>query len=80
VVIAGEVDVFSAPNLDHLLGLSLANGSDVTFDLAELEFIDHHGLETLVSHAQRLAATGSCEIRNAPPIVIRICELLELKL
>lgn len=80
VAIAGEVDVFSAPNLDHLLALSLDNGTEVSLDLAELEFIDHHGLETLISHAQRLAATGSCEVLNAPPVVHRICDLLELKL
>ncbi len=80
VALCGEIDGFSAPDLDHLLGLSLDDGEEVSFDLAELEFIDHHGLEVLVSHIERLSAGGSCEVHNAPHVVHRICDLLELKL
>jgi anti-anti-sigma regulatory factor len=79
-VVAGEVDAFSAPDLDHLLGLALEDGEEVSLDLAELDFIDHHGLEVLVRHTERLAATGACEVRNAPPVAHRLCDLLELTL
>lgn len=79
-VISGEVDVFAAPDLDHLLGLSLESNAEITLDLAELEFIDHHGLEVLISHIERLSAGGRCEVRNAPHVVQRLCDLLEMTL
>lgn len=79
-VISGEVDGFSAPDLDHLLGLSLESDAEIALDLGELEFIDHRGLEVLISHIERLNAGGRCEVRNAPHVVSRLCDLLEMKL
>lgn len=80
VVLAGEVDFFSAPDFDRLLGLACDGGEQVSLDLAELDFIDHHGLARLAAHTQRLATHGGCAVHNPPPVVNRLCELLELKL
>jgi anti-anti-sigma regulatory factor len=79
VVLAGEVDFFSAPDFDRLLELACADG-EVSLDLAALDFIDHHGLTVLAARTQRLAAHGDCAVQNPPPVVDRLCELLELKL
>jgi anti-anti-sigma regulatory factor len=80
VALAGEVDFFSVPDFDRLLELTCEGGEGVSLDLDELDFIDHHGLETLVAHTHRLAATGGCSVRNKPPVVDRLCDLLELQL
>jgi len=79
VVLAGEVDLFSTPDLDRLLEMACEDGEGVSLDLAELDFIDHHGLERLVAHTERLAATAGCSVPNKPPVVDRLCDLLELQ-
>jgi anti-anti-sigma regulatory factor len=80
LVLSGEVDFFSAEDLDRVLELACEPGDRIAFDLAALEFIDRHGLEVLADHARRLGAAGSCEMRNPPPVVNRLCELLGLRL
>lgn len=80
VVLAGEVDCFSAPDFDRLLELTCEGGEGVSLDLDALDFIDHHGLEALATHTRRLAATGGCSVRNKPPVVNRLCDLLDLQL
>lgn len=80
VVLTGEIDFFSAPDLDRLLELTCESGEQVSLDLGTLDFIDHHGLARLAAHTQRLAAQGDCAVHNPPPVVDRLCELLELKL
>lgn len=80
LVLSGEVDFFSAPDFGRLLELACERGEQVSLDLSALEFIDHHGLEILAGHAQRLTARGGCTIHNPPPVVDRLCDLLELKL
>ncbi len=80
VVLAGEVDLYTAESLDRILDIAYRDDECLALDLGELGFIDHRGLETLATHAERLAAEGECAVRNAPPVVERLCELLELKL
>jgi anti-anti-sigma regulatory factor len=80
LVLSGEVDFFSAEDLDRVLELACEPGDRIAFDLAELSFIDHHGLEVLAEHTRRLGAAGSCEVRNPPPVVNRLRELLALRL
>jgi anti-anti-sigma regulatory factor len=79
LALSGEVDFFSAEDLDRVLELACEPGDRISFDLADLDFIDRHGLEVLTDHAQRLAA-GGCELRNPPPVVNRLRELLDLQL
>ncbi|MGN6276351.1 MAG: MEDS domain-containing protein [Solirubrobacterales bacterium] len=80
VVLAGEVDFFSAPDFSRLLDLTCEADEQVSLDLSELDFIDHHGLTMLAAHTQRLATQGGCAVHSPPPIVDRLCELLELTL
>lgn len=80
LVLSGEVDLFSAEDLDRVLELSCHLGDRISLDLSELDFVDHHGVEVIATHTRRLAAAGECSVRNTPPVVERLCELLELKL
>src|SRR5215213_1745462 len=52
--------------------LAAGDGEPTSLNLEALEFIDHHGAEVL--------ARRGCRVRNAPPVVDRLCELLELQL
>jgi anti-anti-sigma regulatory factor len=79
LALAGEVDLFSAEDLDRVLELACQPGDEVSLDLAELTIADHHGLEVLAGHTHRLAA-GGCTVHGTSPIVERLCELLDLEL
>jgi hypothetical protein len=76
LALTGEVDLFSSEDLDRVLDYACAGDEPISLDLGELGFIDHYGLETLAAHVSR----GSCKIHGAPPIVDRLCDLLELQL
>jgi anti-anti-sigma regulatory factor len=80
LVLTGEVDLFSAEDLDRVLELACHSGDRISLDLERLDFIDHSGLEILITHVRRLAAAGECSIQNPPLVVERLCDLLELKL
>lgn len=80
LVLAGEVDLFSAEDLDRVLELACQPGDQISIDLGQLDFIDHHGLEVLARHVQRLSSGSKCSIRNTSPCVARLRDLLELEL
>lgn len=80
LALAGEVDLFSAEDLDRVLELACHSGDRISLDLARLDFIDHRGLEILLTHVRRLAASGECSVHNRPLVVERLCELLEMEL
>jgi anti-anti-sigma regulatory factor len=80
LVLAGEVDRFSTPALIRALTVAHSEGEQIVLDLEALRFIDHHGFEALAAFTRRLAANGGCSVRNRPPIVDRLCGLLEMEL
>jgi anti-sigma B factor antagonist len=57
VVIRGELDLATAPDLDTVLTERLDTGQDVVVDLRELEFMDSTGLRVLVSAHARVEGT-----------------------
>jgi anti-anti-sigma regulatory factor len=80
LVLTGEIDAFSSDAFDRVLGYACNAEEPVSLDLKRLDFIDHRGLEILAAHDRQRVATGGCSIHNPPPMVERLCELLELKL
>lgn len=79
LVLEGEVDGFSSKALERLLGYAFASERS-RLDLAELAFIDHHGLFALVEHTRRLRGDIELSIHPVPVWVERLCNLLELEL
>jgi anti-anti-sigma regulatory factor len=77
LVLAGEVDFFSAEALGRLLALAAPKEGEIVLDLSELDFIDHHGAFILSEFAHR---HRSLSIREAPSAMRRICELLDLRI
>lgn len=68
LALSGEVDFFSREALERALECAAEPDERPALDLAALEFIDHHGFEVLAAHG--------CDIRNPPPVVRRLRELL----
>ena len=57
VVIRGELDLATAPDLDAAIKSRLDDGQDVVVDLRELEFMDSTGLRVLVAAHGRVEGT-----------------------
>ena len=57
VVIRGELDLATAPELEAAIQGRLDEGQDVVVDLRELEFMDSTGLLVLVSAHARVEGT-----------------------
>ena len=57
VVIRGELDLATAPELEAAIQGRLDDGQDVVVDLRELEFMDSTGLRVLVAAHARVEGT-----------------------
>ena len=57
VVLRGELDLATAPDLEAALNERLDTGQDVAVDLRELDFMDSTGLRVLVSAHARVQDT-----------------------
>lgn len=80
VQVRGELDLSTAPRLDERL-VSLADEGvlDVTLDLADLDFIDSSGLQTLVDGLERLREQGGdLGLRASKPSTLRVLEITGL--
>jgi ABC-type transporter Mla MlaB component len=80
LALSGEIDSFSTAALIRVLEYAHVEGEPTSLSLAALKFIDHRGLEALVAHTGRLDANEGCSVHGQPPIVDRLCDLLELEL
>jgi len=80
MVLSGDVDFISVKALDRALETACDGTEPVVFDLRDLGFIDPNGLEVLARHTRRLAAESGCSVRNAPPPVERLCQILDVVL
>ena len=76
LVLHGELDIATAPELVEILRRMRRQRHAVVLDLAEITFMDSTGLTTLMD--AHLAAEGngwSFEIRRASPAVRRVFDL-----
>lgn len=64
IYISGRIDAVTALALDKDLNAKLANISDLTVDLADVEYISSAGLRTLLKIQKRMDKQGAMRIRN----------------
>ncbi len=78
--IAGEVDLATSPEFRRALFDALdAGASELTLDMAHVEFIDATGIGALVSAANRARRTGGRIILRSPsPAVRRVLGAVDL--
>jgi anti-sigma B factor antagonist len=74
---AGELDIATAPQLEHAVKELLASGfGHVIVDLTDVEFLDSNGLRVIMRlHATSAEGSLRLEFKPGPPAVQRIFEL-----
>ena len=78
VVIRGELDLATAPDLEAAIQGRLDDGQDVVVDLRELDFMDSTGLRVLVAAHARVDGPGaSIERILAVAGVERVLDLVD---
>ena len=76
LVLSGELDLATAPELDRALCDAQQSTGLVTLDLRRLTFMDSRGLSAVVSAATRARASGDrFRVVRGPPPVDRLFEL-----
>jgi anti-sigma B factor antagonist len=80
VVVAGELDMATAPELGRTLDPLLAGSSSgLVLDFSRLTFLDSSGIAVLIDAQQRLAPGGrQLSIRSAPASAMRVFEITGL--
>lgn len=58
VVVTGELDVLSVPDLDRLLRCAEADATLIVLDLSELELVDAGGAQFLLEVTRRIRRAG----------------------
>jgi anti-sigma B factor antagonist len=58
VVVEGELDLASSPQLEQLLGREISAGNDVQLDLSRVEFMDCQGLRAILWAASESRCNG----------------------
>jgi anti-sigma B factor antagonist len=76
--VSGELDLASAPLLEAALEGEIEQGTDVTFDLVELGFIDAAGLGVLVGVRRTVGSRGRVLLRHPGRVVRRVLSLTGL--
>ncbi|HSB87068.1 MAG TPA: STAS domain-containing protein [Ilumatobacteraceae bacterium] len=75
VYVSGDLDLFAAETLDHVLADVVA-GQHVIVECADVEFMDSSGLRILMIHWRRLHATGGRLQIHDPSTAVR--DVIEL--
>lgn len=75
VSLVGRLDAVTALEFDKNLSASLGNITDLTIDLAELEYISSAGLRTLLKLQKRMDKQGAMKICNVRDNVREVLEM-----
>src|SRR5262245_2987030 len=78
VVIRGELDLATAPELERVIGEHLDAGDDVVVDLRELAFMDSSGLRVLVAAHARTGGGEQQFLIVRPPERSPIARILSI--
>ena len=82
VVVRGEIDVATSPQLRNELNALVARGArDITLEFGDVSFVDSSGLGVLVGTYKRLREEGDGSIRivGAQPSVRKVFEITGLE-
>ena len=75
VALEGRLDTTTAPELDQELKNSLDGVTDLTLDLAKLDYISSAGLRVLLSAHKTMMKQGQMKVTNASEIVKEVFEV-----
>jgi anti-sigma B factor antagonist len=75
VALEGRLDTTTAPELEQELKNSLDGVTDLTLDLAKLDYISSAGLRVLLSAHKTMMKQGQMKVINASEIVKEVFEV-----
>jgi anti-anti-sigma factor len=78
VLVRGELDLATAPNLEEVVAERLDAGQEVVLDLRELDFMDSSGLRVLVFAHARATDRGPRFAVVRPPEGSAVAKLLSI--
>ena len=74
--LVGELDASNVDQLSEAIAPEIAEGGDLTLDLAGLAFMDSTGIQVIVRTAQNLGERGTLVLVSPGSLVRRILELI----
>jgi anti-sigma B factor antagonist len=75
VTLAGRLDTTTAPDLEKELKASLDGVTELTFDLAGLEYISSAGLRVLLSAQKTMNRQGTMKLTHVNETIMEIFEV-----
>ena len=75
LVIGGRLDTLTSPELEEIINTELDGVTDLTLDLAGLDYISSAGLRVLLRAQKKMAAAGTMKLINVSPIIMEIFEI-----
>lgn len=77
--LVGELDASNVTSLTEALEPDVAQGGELTLDLAGLAFMDSTGIQVLVRTAQELQGRGTLVLVSPGNLVRRILDLIPVR-
>ncbi|MBR5438838.1 MAG: STAS domain-containing protein [Clostridia bacterium] len=75
LVIAGRLDTQTAPELEKELDAILPNLKELTFDMAELEYISSAGLRVILKAQKVMNTQGSMKLTNVNDGIMEVFDI-----
>ena len=75
VTLTGRLDTTTAPELEKELKVSLDGVTELTFDLAALEYISSAGLRVLLSAQKTMNRQGTMKLTHVNETIMEIFEV-----
>ena len=75
LVIGGRLDTLTSPELEEIINTELDGVTDLTLDLAGLDYISSAGLRVLLRAQKKMAAAGTMKLVSVSPIIMEIFEI-----
>ena len=73
--LGGRLDTTTAPELEQALKADLDGVTDLTLDMAELEYISSAGLRVLLSAQKVMKKQGQMKLKNVNDTIMEIFEV-----
>ena len=75
LALEGRLDTATAPQLEAEIKTALNGVSELTFDLAKLEYISSAGLRVLLSAQKIMSQQGAMKVIHANEMILEIFEV-----
>ena len=75
LVVSGRLDTQTAPQLESELDSVLANAKDLTFDMANLEYVSSAGLRVILKAQKAMNAQGSMKLTGVNDSIMEVFDI-----